>query len=156
MTPIAASSQDKAEMLDGTPWSHDFSWQQLLSLASYMQALQLRAKGTVFREHDRPPYMCVVVTGQVTVLKEDADKSLKELVHIGPGKAFGEIAVIDSQPRSATIVAAQDSKLMVLTQDSLKQLCREQPDLANVLLWKLARVLSGRLRQTSGALVERL
>ena len=50
MTSVAASSQDKAEMLDGTPWSHDFSWQQLLSLVSYMQALQLRAEGTVFRE----------------------------------------------------------------------------------------------------------
>ncbi len=154
MTPQATSTQDKAEMLDGTPWTQDFKWQQILVLAGYMQAMRLRQKGTVFREHDRTPYMCLVLSGQVAVLKEDAKAGQKELINLGPGKAFGEIALLDSMPRSASIVATMDSTLMVMTQESLKRLSRDHPDLANILLWKLARVLTGRLRQTSGALVE--
>jgi len=154
MTPLSTSTEDKAEMLERTPWSRDFQWEQLLSLAGYMQALRLREKGTVFREHDRHSYLCLVVEGKVAVYKEDAEEGQKELIHLGPGKAFGEIALIDDQPRSATIVALTDSTLMVLTQDALKQLSAREPTVANILLWKLARVLSGRLRQTSGALVE--
>ena len=156
MTPLAASNQDKAEMLDGTPWTQDFEWQQVLTLSSYMEVLQLREGGVVFREHDRRVYMCLVLSGQVAVFKKDAQEGQRELINLGPGKAFGEIGLLDGHPRSATVVATKDSTLMVLTQQSLMALCADQPKLANSLLWKLARVLTGRLRQTSGALVELL
>jgi len=156
MTPVAVSTQDKAEMLDGTPWTQDFEWQEIVVLAGYMQALKLIEDGTVFREHDREVYMCLVVSGRVAIFKEDAEEGQRELINLGPGKAFGEIALLDGQPRSATVIATMDSTLMVLTQQALKDLCRDQPKLATTLLWKLARVLTGRLRQTSGALVELL
>jgi CRP-like cAMP-binding protein len=156
MTPLGLSPEDKAEMLERTSWSQAFNWEQILTLAGYMQAVRLRAEGTVFREHDRKAYMCLLVTGEVAVLKEGVEGGQKQLTNLGAGKAFGELALLDSQPRSATIVATADSTLMVLTLDALQQLSEEQPTVANLVLWKLARVVSGRLRQTSGALIEHL
>jgi len=154
MTPLGLSAEDKAEMLDRTPWSQDLAWEQIVVLAGYLQAVRLRAEGTVFKEHDRKAYMCLLVTGGVAVLKEGVEGGQKPLINLGAGKAFGELALLDGQPRSASIVATADSTLMVLTQEALEQLSEDQPTVANLVLWKLARVVSGRLRQTSGALIE--
>ncbi len=156
MTPVRMSSEDKAELLESTPWTRNFSWPQVLALAAYIQVFQIRAKKTVFREHDKGSYMCLLLEGRVGVFKQDAELGTKELAQLGPGKAFGELALLDGQPRSATIAASVDSKLMVLSQDGLKHLCEERPKLANALLLLLVRVVAGRLRVTSGALVEKL
>jgi CRP-like cAMP-binding protein len=156
MTPVQMATKDRAELLESTPWTRDFNWEQVLGLASYMQVLQIRAGHTVFDEHAREAFMCLVIEGSVTVLKSDSQDGQKELAWFGPGKAFGELALLDNQPRSATVKAAVDSRLMVLSDDALANLCEEQPKLANALLRVLVKVISGRLRQTSGALVESL
>jgi CRP-like cAMP-binding protein len=66
------------------------------------------------------------------------------------------MALLDGQPRSATAVAAEDLVLLVFTRPELDKLVEAKPRLGVKLLWKLARFLSQRLRQTSGALAEHL
>jgi CRP-like cAMP-binding protein len=58
---------------------------------------------------------------------------------IGPGKTFGEMSLIDGEPRSASAIALDDSKVLVLTE---------------MVLLKLAQLMSQRLRQTSDLLVD--
>jgi CRP-like cAMP-binding protein len=156
MTPVQMSVPDKAELLEATPWTQNLNWEHVLALAGYTQVLQIRAGRTIFREHYREAYMCFVINGRVGIFKEDSQLGQKELVRLGPGKTFGEIAVLDDQPRSATVIANTDAQLMVLSKDGLKHLCEDRPKLANKLMWVLVRVVTGRLRQTSGALVESL
>ncbi len=156
MTPVKMSTEEKAELLEATSWTKDLSWEQVLGLAAYMQIMQIRSGHTVFREHDREAFMCLVIQGNVGVFKEDSQLGQKELARLGPSKAFGELALFDDQPRSATVTANRDSKLMVLSKEALDKLSEERPELANKLLWMLIRVVTGRLRQTSGALVESL
>ena len=156
MTPVKMSTQDKAELLEASAWTHDFNWPQVLALAAYTQVFRVRAEHVVFREHDRNGYMCLVLDGQVGVFKEDSELGKKELARLGPGKAFGELALLDGQPRSATIAASMDTRVLVLSHEALKQVCQDHPKLGNALLWVLVRVIAGRLRATSGALVEAL
>jgi len=156
MTPVQMSTEDKAELLEATPWTKELTWNHVVALAGYTQVLQIREGKTVFREHDRDAYMCFVINGQVGIFKEDSKLGQKELVNLGSGKTFGEIAVLDNQPRSATVIAKEDSRLMVLGKDGLEHLCEDRPKLANKLMWALVKVVTGRLRQTSGALVDSL
>ena len=156
MTPVTMSTEDKAELLEATSWARDMAWEQVLGLAAYMQVMRIRNGHKVFAEHDREAFMCLVIKGNVGVFKEDSQHGQKELARLGPSKAFGELALFDDQPRSATVIANKDSELMVLSQEALNRLSEERPELANKLLWMLVRIVTGRLRQTSGALVESL
>ena len=80
----------------------------------------------------------------------------KTLAVIETGKPFGEMPLIDGEPRSATARATVDSKILTLTQDDFRTLSNEHPRLGAILLTKLAELMSYRLRQTSGLLVEYL
>ena len=80
----------------------------------------------------------------------------KPLARIETGKPFGEMSLIDGEPRSATAKAKVDSKVLTLTQDDFRTLSEEHPRLGAILLMKLAELMSYRLRQTSGMLVEYL
>ena len=86
----------------------------------------------------------------------DSAGTEKSLALIEEGKPFGEITLIDGEPRSATAVAKVDSKVLTLTQDEFRALSEKHPRLGAILLTKLAELMSHRLRQTSGMLVEYL
>ena len=75
----------------------------------------------------------------------------KILSKLGPGKFFGEMALIDKQPRSATVVAAEPgTKCLLMTVWSFRAALETDPKLAMGVMRELAR----RLRQTTNALSE--
>jgi CRP-like cAMP-binding protein len=73
---------------------------------------------------------------------------------IGPGKTFGEMSLIDGEPRSASAIALDDSKVLVLTEENFHRLVYQYPHLGAMVLLKLAQLMSQRLRQTSDLLVD--
>jgi CRP-like cAMP-binding protein len=146
----------RATLLDETRWANDFAWAEIESLAAHLR-VERRAKGDrVCREGDRDPSLFIIAKGSVAIVKQDAGDEERFLARLGPGQTIGEMALLDGQPRSASAVAAEDLVLLVFARAELDRLVEEKPRLGVKLLWKLARFLSQRLRQTSGALAERL
>jgi len=146
--------QEKAEMLETTRWASEFSWKEIEIIAPYFIVSRIEKGTTIFQEGDRERYMGLVVSGKVQVIKKDTRLEDKFLSAIGKGNIFGEMMLIDGEPRSATIVACERTVLLTLSQENLDRLVREVPRLAAKLLWKLGRILSQRLRMTSGKLVD--
>ena len=75
------------------------------------------------------------------------------------GAAQSNIAIragVDDQPHSATAIANEDSNLLMLTRMNFERLTQEEPVLCNRVLTQIARLLSLRLRQTTGILVDHL
>ena len=64
------------------------------------------------------------------------------------------MALIDGEPRSASGIAAKETIIFFMTQDNLVRLTRDDPQLGVQLLWKISRLISRRLRQTTGMLVD--
>jgi len=151
-----AGDPSTAELLDGTRWANEFAWPEIESLAAHLDVKRLQKGGIVCREGDGDPALFIIAKGSVSVLKHDREEKEKLLARLGPGQTLGEMALLDGQPRSATAVAAEDLVLLVFTRAALERLIEEKPRLGVKLLWKLARLLSQRLRQTSGALAEHL
>jgi len=81
----------------------------------------------------------LIVDGSVEV-KSDSDILAKR----GPGQFFGEMAVLDNQPRSADVVAAEPSRCFIVSEWSFKALISENPRIALKMLQELVR----RLRDT--------
>jgi CRP-like cAMP-binding protein len=94
--------------------------------------------------------MYVVVQGEVGVVVDG-----KEVAVLGEGEHFGEIALVDNQPRSASVVARGFGMLLAIDRDALREFCMMEPALGNMMLWKLLATLSERLRRANAQLVSR-
>ena len=110
----------------------------------------------IVREGGHEVYLCLLVDGKVRVEKEGDRRVAKSLGSVGPGKTFGEMSLIDGEPRSASIIAEEAATLLVLTGDDFQSLSVEVPRLAIKILLKISKVMSQRLRQTTGALLNHL
>ena len=89
-------------------------------------------------------------------MKEGAGHEAKQIGSAGVGRIIGEMSLIDGEPRSASVVADVPTTLVVLTGEGFARLSSDVPRLAVKILLKISKLISQRLRQTSGALVDHL
>lgn len=148
--------EELCRLIGGIPLLNDMEWSEIEPLADYLQAYQAAKGATVFSEGERGNFMCLLIEGKVDVLKEDRLGVRKVVATVPAGKTLGEMSLIDNELRSASAVVAEPATLVMLTKDNFERLGREHPRLALHFALKLARLLSQRLRQTSGQLVDHL
>ena len=86
--------------------------------------------------------------------KVDVMKSGLKIAQLKAGGHFGEMGLVDQAPRSATVVAVDDTSAISIDRDSLLKLMRRDSLLAVKLLWSFVQVLSERLRNTNDALTD--
>jgi len=96
----------------------------------------------IFSEGSRGDLMYVILEGEVEILKAAQGGSAKVLSTLGKGEFFGEMALIDDNPRSATALAKVDSKLLGMNEAVLDSYIMTNPEFAA----KMIRNLSKRLR----------
>ena len=94
----------------------------------------------------------IVLSGQVEVISEEA-QGAPTLVVLGTGQGFGEMAVLDAGPRSATIrCVSERAEVFAIAGRRLLQLCRQESDIGQHLMYNLARDLAFKLRHRNLAL----
>ncbi len=153
---MLTDSAELAELIDSAWCYEGFDWKQIEILARHMQEREVKAETVVFAEGDADSYMCLVVQGSIAIEKQTGESERRQLSRIGKGKTFGEMSLIDRQPRSATAIASEPTRLLVLTADAFDRLCEESPGIGLRLVRKLAKMTCERLRQVSGLLIDHL
>ncbi len=144
-------------MLEEIQLFSDFGRKEIELLANYTQAYRAPKGTTVFSEGRRDSYLCILVEGKLDVLKEvDPDTPPKLLTTVRAGKTVGEMSLIDELPHSATVVTRTEAVLLLLTKYHLERINEDHPRLGLKVLLKIAQLLSHRLRQTSGQLIDYL
>ena len=143
-------------MLEGIQMFGDFNRQELEVFANYMQAYEANRGTEVFKEGGREGYMCFVVEGKLDILKEAEYGEPAKITVVRAGKTIGEMSIIDGLPHSASARVAEPATLVMLTKANFERICEDHPALALRLLVKVSRLMSLRLRQTSGVLVSYL
>ena len=144
----------RSQLIAQTEWSTELTWPQVQTFARYVDAFRARNGEEVFHQGDRGHYLCLLVEGSVAIVKRDSSGQEKTLATVGPGKTFGEMSLIDGERRSATAIALEDSRVVVLTEENFNRLSYRHPRLGVALLLKMARLMSQRLRNTSVMLVD--
>jgi CRP-like cAMP-binding protein len=114
---------------------------ELYSLAARSVLHAYRHGQPVFFEGDAGHELFLVMTGMVKLFVSSAHGDEVLIGVRRPGDAFGEIAVIDGGVRSATAEAIEDSYLVLLSREVIVQVVREQPSVAEALLWMLGDTL---------------
>jgi sulfate permease, SulP family len=114
-----------------------------------------KAKGSViFREGDPGRNLLMITKGTASAYVQLPGSGRIRLATFGPGTTFGELALLDEGPRSATVMADDDLICYSLSKDDFAALANEQPAVAIKLLASLGRELSKRLRVANGTIQE--
>lgn len=116
-------------------------------LLAQSRRVAIAAGGWFFREGEQASAMYVLEQGQVAVLKEWRGEAV-ELRRLGPGDCFGEMALMDLYPRSASVRALADSSAIELGPSDLLRLFERDAEQFALIQMNLGRELSRRLRAT--------
>ncbi len=145
------AAQRVAEMLDATSWAKDFSWPQMLVLGRYFKPYAIQAGLLLFDEGSKGGSMGILIKGSINIYKAD-----QRIATLNPGRTYGEMSLIDHQPRSAKAIVNTDSELLIIDQAMFERLSDDHPRLALRVVLKIAYFLSQNLRKTSGELSDLL
>lgn len=144
------------DMIAGMQLFADLAWMDVQALANYVECYDVPGNTVIFNEGEPGSYLCLLVKGQIEILKEDADGVQRQLVVVSRGKTVGEMSIVDGEPRSATCKTQSDSVVLLLTKENYQRLIKERPALAVTIISKIAKLMSQRLRALSGQFVEHL
>jgi len=148
--------EELCQMLEGAQIFSDLSRREIQTLAGYARAYAVVKETTVFTEGRKGSFMCIVTDGSVDIYKESDARRAKRITTIRPGKTMGEMSLLDDLPYSATAIARENTRLVLITKSSFDELTEKYPALGLRLMRKIARLLSLRLRQTTGILLDYL
>ena len=149
-----AFHEELCSMIEKTQIFKEFSRLEVETLTHYVRAYKLDEGKTIFREGEKGTFMCFLVEGKIDIFKNDQELKLKKVTTIRPGRTIGEMSILDEMPHSATGIAAEPVRLVMLTRAGLDNLSAEHANLANRLLWQISKLLSLRLRKTTGVLAD--
>lgn len=125
---------------------------ELLEFEKLIHRRHYKANETIFWEGEPGVGMYIVQDGLVAICKGSAEHGREELARLSRGEFFGELALLDESPRSATAIALEDSKILGLFRPDLMGLIDRKPRLGNRFLFQLASLIGERLKHTNDEL----
>jgi len=153
---LPVTPEEAAGLCAGCAWGDGFTPEEWRTIGWRMHLEQVPAGEEIFRQGDLEAYLAILTQGLVEIARTSLLGRERMLATLFPGSVFGEMSLVDGQPRSATARAVEDSTLLVLPAEGFRRLVDEQPLLGRKLLAHVARLISLRLRQMDGILVEYL
>jgi CRP-like cAMP-binding protein len=99
----------------------------------------------IFSEGDPAQEMFIIIQGEVEISKRTSMETSKTLIVLKQGDIFGEMAIIEAKPRSATAIAATDARVLSLDESLFFSMIEKNADFAS----KVVRILSERIRRAN-------
>ncbi len=142
---------ERPELLRGIPLFEGLSGEDLRALAARMKERTFRAGEMIFNQGDVQDWMYIVVDGYVNIHLPGESSRRVSLKDVTKGEYFGELALFDQKPRSASALASTDVLLLELTAETLSEYLAQRPKVGLAIL----RTMTERLRETNAMLHER-
>jgi CRP/FNR family cyclic AMP-dependent transcriptional regulator len=140
---------DTANVLAGSRLFQGLQPEDLRGLASRARVREFAAGETVISEGEAGGSAFLIADGVVEVLHTGAGGTPQVIATLSPPEFFGEMSLVDWEPRSATVRAKTAATLIEVTMDDLELLRDVAHDSYDVVLLNVARVMSLRLRSTT-------
>ena len=124
---------------------------ELAAIATVTKELNYPGDQTVIKQNDVGETVFLVIDGEVEVIKELMGGDEMVIAIIGEGDSFGEMALLENEPRSATIRTTKPSRFLIIQQQEFKETAMEYPGIA----LKICKVLSRRIRNLHSRVQDR-
>ena len=136
-------------MLKESNFFSDFDEDEIEILARWSRAYSADSGCVVLNEGDKSNCLCIIIKGKINIFKGLPNDEQLKIADVTAGESIGEMGVIDGEPFSASAIASENSIVLLITREDFEDIVSQHRDLGNKLLWKLAKVLTARLRQTT-------
>ncbi|GAA1347021.1 Crp/Fnr family transcriptional regulator [Falsarthrobacter nasiphocae] len=119
-------------------------------LTKELTEVNLTRGSSLFKEGDQGDQLYFILSGKIKLGRRAPDGRENLLAILGPGEIFGEMALFDPSPRTATATAVSETRLVGLKHENLRDVLQTRPEVSTQLLQALAR----RLRRTNESLAD--
>ncbi|HWD22484.1 MAG TPA: cyclic nucleotide-binding domain-containing protein [Burkholderiales bacterium] len=128
-------------VLKAVPLFSSFPEDQLRMLATVVARRSIPRSTTVMAGGDATDSLYIVISGRLKVMMSDAEGKEVILTILGPGEFFGEMGLIDDEPRSASVVAIEACELLYISKRDFKKCLAENFDMTMAVMRGLVRRL---------------
>lgn len=125
------------------PLFEQLSAPDLDKLAALTTRKRFPSGTAIFFQDDPADSLYVVLSGSAKVFRTSEDGRDRILMILRRGDAFGELAMIEGLPRSATVQTLEDTEMLAVSRKDFESFARAHPD----FLWKLLKAMAERLRK---------
>jgi len=129
-------------MLENVPLFSGLSGQALAEVEQHGSLKTYRKNTIVVSQGDNTDSLYVILSGGVKVYISGEEGREVVLNHQGPGEYFGDLALIDAQPRAASVITTHASRLMIISRADFMRCLSDNPEIA----LNLIRPLTSRIR----------
>jgi len=125
----------------------DLSSTQVGKLLTECIERQYYAGDVIFNEGDQGNALFIVMSGFVAIQKKLDNGDIQTLVNLGPGTHFGELALLDTLPRSAAAVAVDETAVLILYKANFDALVSKRADIGLPIMTAVAENLARQVRR---------
>jgi diguanylate cyclase (GGDEF)-like protein len=140
------------EFIASLPLFRDMSGLEIGEVSAFLEPRRYSKGSLIFREGESGMELFIVHSGLVGSYVTQSDGTRRDVYEFAPGLLFGEMAIIENEPRSATCYAREDTELLVLDGTDFYRLVWEHPVIGVKLLSSMARMMTAWLDEASGFL----
>jgi CRP-like cAMP-binding protein len=140
----------REDLLKKVPIFSDLGKRDLERLAKLMVPRKVSTGETIIKEHDQAAGFFIVSSGKVEAVRGMGSDNEQKLATFGPGDFFGEMALFEGFPRSASVRAVEDTECLAMTRWDFMAEMKNHPEIAVGMLPVLVR----RLREADVRLSE--
>lgn len=127
---------------------------ELEHIVKMVSRMPVKKGEVLFREGDAGNELYLVDEGRIAISKVVKGNLEQVLAHMGPGDYFGEMALLEQIPRTATASAEENTVLLRICREDLFALMERQPKAAAKIMFNLLRTFTARLQSTNDQLRE--
>ncbi|RKU10297.1 hypothetical protein C6502_12155 [Candidatus Poribacteria bacterium] len=134
------------DVLKGVLVFEELSRREIQNIARIAYQRHYSAGEVIIHEGQNAAGMYIMVDGQAEVTKVLEDGTLLHLTTLENSELFGDVGLLDSSPRTATVRATRDSSVIGFFRPELLELMNSNPRLASKIIFKLGQILTARFR----------
>jgi CRP/FNR family transcriptional regulator, cyclic AMP receptor protein len=134
------STVEKVLFLKGVDLFKTIPGEELSYIAQITDEVEFTPTQTIVNEGDQGDTMYLIVDGKVRVHRGD-----KLLAELGASQCFGEMSILDAEPRSASCTAITELTLLKIQREDFRELLAEKPEISQGII----KVLTRRLREAN-------
>ncbi len=130
----------------------ELSGMEIINFNKVLRVSKAKKGDVIITEVEPGDKMYVIKRGAVDIYKGEG-LAKRKITHLLPGSHFGEIALIDDNPRSASVVALEDCELLTISREEFLDLLAQHESIALKIYRAFTRALCDRLRQANENLI---
>jgi len=151
---LTGQKQTIVDILKTIPLLKDLSKRELKVISKFAYERSFEANEFVFETGQPGAAMFIIKEGEIKIVKKSDNDEYLEIAVLQSGDIFGELALLDSSPRSAGALASKPTKAIAIFREDLNGLLKTHPEIGGKIMMHLAIITGQRLKTTTNHVIQ--